>query len=223
MTIGERIKEVRTKLGISQVSFADKIGVSKQTLYKYENDIITNIPSDKIEAIAEIGGTSPAYLMGWEESVSYEELDIFEELMALIGWEYITLSKCDGLAINEYLEDADKVQCNGNTSVSVCYLCEQYRPYYYLTNGKSYFKLSKEEFDNLSSCLKPYLEIRINEITSKKSALTEFEYKKKEHMIAPSIDSNNISQLNAAHADDYENAPEELKKLEEDIMDDENF
>lgn len=31
------------------------------------------------------------------------------------------------------------------------------------------------------------------------------------------------NQLNAAHADDYENAPEELKKLEEDIMDDENF
>lgn len=29
--------------------------------------------------------------------------------------------------------------------------------------------------------------------------------------------------LNAAHADDYANAPEELKKQEEDIMDDENF
>ncbi len=32
-----------------------------------------------------------------------------------------------------------------------------------------------------------------------------------------------IPQLNAAHADDYANAPEELKKLEEAIMDDENF
>lgn len=29
--------------------------------------------------------------------------------------------------------------------------------------------------------------------------------------------------VNAAHADDYANAPEELKQLEEDIMDDENF
>ena len=67
MTIGERIKEVRTRLGISQASFADKIGVSKQTLYKYENNIITNIPSDKIEAIAKVSGYSPSYLMGWEE------------------------------------------------------------------------------------------------------------------------------------------------------------
>lgn len=68
MTIGERIKNVRTKLGISQVAFADKIGVSKQTLYKYENNIITNIPSDKIEAIAKFSGYSPSYFMGWENA-----------------------------------------------------------------------------------------------------------------------------------------------------------
>ena len=48
MTVGERIKELRTSLGLSQVDIADKINVSKQTLYKYENNIITNIPSDKI-------------------------------------------------------------------------------------------------------------------------------------------------------------------------------
>ena len=30
-------------------------------------------------------------------------------------------------------------------------------------------------------------------------------------------------EVNAAHADDYMGAPDELKKLEEDIMDDENF
>lgn len=62
MTVGERLKELREKLGISQVDFATKINVSKQTLYKYENNIITNIPSDKIEAAAKIGNVSPAYL-----------------------------------------------------------------------------------------------------------------------------------------------------------------
>lgn len=67
MTIGERIKSIRENLHISQVDFADKINVSKQTLYKYENNIVTNIPSDKIEAIASIGNTSPAYIMGWED------------------------------------------------------------------------------------------------------------------------------------------------------------
>lgn len=69
MTVGERIKNLREKLGISQVDFADKINVSKQTLYKYENNIITNIPSDKIEAVANVGNVSPAYLMGWDNNI----------------------------------------------------------------------------------------------------------------------------------------------------------
>lgn len=65
MTTGERIKEVRNQLGISQVDFADKINVSKQTLYKYENNMVVNIPFNKIEAIAQLANVSPAYLMGW--------------------------------------------------------------------------------------------------------------------------------------------------------------
>lgn len=73
MTVGERIKEIRNKVGMSQVDFADKINVSKQTLYKYENNIITNIPSDKIEAAAQLGNVTPSYLMGWE-SVSDEDI-----------------------------------------------------------------------------------------------------------------------------------------------------
>ena len=66
MSVGKRIKEIRTNLGMSQVDFANAIGVTKQTLYKYENDLITNIPSDKVEAAAKIGNVSPGYLMGWE-------------------------------------------------------------------------------------------------------------------------------------------------------------
>ena len=83
MTVGERMKEIRKRLGMSQVAFADKINVSKQTLYKYENNIITNIPSDKIEAAAELGNVSPAFLMGWEmddgdigNAFSYDSLEV---------------------------------------------------------------------------------------------------------------------------------------------------
>jgi len=65
MSIGKRIKDLRNRLGMSQVSLADAIDVSKQTLYKYENEIITNIPSDKIEALAKALHTTPAYIMGW--------------------------------------------------------------------------------------------------------------------------------------------------------------
>lgn len=67
MTKGERIKKLRTQANLSQVVLANKIGVSKQTLYKYENDIVTNVPSDKIEKLAEALGTTPPYIMGWED------------------------------------------------------------------------------------------------------------------------------------------------------------
>ena len=68
MTKGERIKELRQSIGLSQVDLANKIGVSKQTLYKYENDIVTNIPSDKIEQLSFILQTTPEYIMGWTEN-----------------------------------------------------------------------------------------------------------------------------------------------------------
>lgn len=66
MTKGERIVELRERRGIGQTDLAERAGISKQTLYKYENDIVTNIPSDKVEALAAALNTAPAYLMGWQ-------------------------------------------------------------------------------------------------------------------------------------------------------------
>lgn len=74
MSIGERIRKQRDSLGISQTYLAKKVGISKQTLYKYETDIITNIPSNKIEDIGKILNVSPAYLMGWEENIVPKEI-----------------------------------------------------------------------------------------------------------------------------------------------------
>lgn len=45
----------------------------------------------------------------------------------------------------------------------------------------------------------------------------------KANKVVPIAVRENTNYVNAAHADDYANAPEELKQLEEDIMDDENF
>ena len=74
MTRGQRIKKARTDAGYGQTELAEKINVSKQTLYKYENDIITNIPSDKIFAIADACSVTPNYLMGWEDNGLLMEL-----------------------------------------------------------------------------------------------------------------------------------------------------
>lgn len=65
MSKGLQIRKRREELGLSQTELAEMVSVSKQTLYKYENDIVTNIPSDKVEAIARALHVTPAYIMGW--------------------------------------------------------------------------------------------------------------------------------------------------------------
>lgn len=67
LSIGKRIKEIRISKNITQNELALKIGTTKQTIYKYENEIVTNIPSQKIELISNALNTTPDYLMGWSD------------------------------------------------------------------------------------------------------------------------------------------------------------
>lgn len=83
MTIGERIKTVRETKKISQIDLANAVSISKQTLYKYENGIVTNIPSDKIEAIAAYLCVSPAYLMGWQSADAEVDISKIDNILPL--------------------------------------------------------------------------------------------------------------------------------------------
>ncbi|MBP5431083.1 helix-turn-helix transcriptional regulator [Ruminococcus sp.] len=73
MDKGERIKSLRESKNITQTELAEMIGTTKQNVYKYENGIITNIPSDKIELMAERFDVSPAYIMGWSTDIPNNE------------------------------------------------------------------------------------------------------------------------------------------------------
>ena len=67
MTLAQKIKSKREERGISQTELAKMIGTSKQTLYKYENGIVSNIPYDTIKKIADVLSVSATYLVGWSE------------------------------------------------------------------------------------------------------------------------------------------------------------
>lgn len=79
MTKGERIRELRMSKNISQTELADMIGQSKQTVYKYETNIVTNIPSDVVERIAIALGTTPSYIFGWSEKSEPVKTDPLSE------------------------------------------------------------------------------------------------------------------------------------------------
>lgn len=68
MDVGGRIKFRRKQLGLSAEQIAAKLGVSPATVYRYESNEIMNMRIDKLEPIAKALHTTPAYLMGWDES-----------------------------------------------------------------------------------------------------------------------------------------------------------
>ena len=69
--IGNRIKELRKQNKLSMEELARAVGTSRQNIHRYERGIITNIPRDKVVALATALGTTPSELMGWEsESAS---------------------------------------------------------------------------------------------------------------------------------------------------------
>lgn len=67
MTIGARIKLLRTKRGITIEELASKLGKNRTTVYRYENGDIENLPLDILNPLAKALDTTPAHLMGWNE------------------------------------------------------------------------------------------------------------------------------------------------------------
>lgn len=72
MTIGQRIKQRRIELGLSQEQLAHRLGnKSRASVCTVENDK-EDLTSDRIRKYAEALETTPAYIMGWEDPVDEE-------------------------------------------------------------------------------------------------------------------------------------------------------
>lgn len=125
MTIGEKIKLLRIQSNLTQEELANYANTTKQTIHKYETGIITNIPANKIKAISEKLGTTPAYLMGWETendkksdyinlpppniTEDYTEIPVIGEIAA--GYNHIAYENWEGETVpipNHYLRGHDR-------------------------------------------------------------------------------------------------------------------
>lgn len=71
--MAQRIKELRKEKGLTLEQVADIVGVGKSTVRKWETGMIANMKRDKIASLAQALGTTPAYLMGWNEEEPEKE------------------------------------------------------------------------------------------------------------------------------------------------------
>lgn len=66
--MGEKIYNLRVQKGLTLEELGNMVGVGKSTVRKWENGMIANMKRDKILKVSEALGTSPAYLMGWNDN-----------------------------------------------------------------------------------------------------------------------------------------------------------
>ena len=72
MEIGEKIKFLRMRQGMTLEELGLKVGVGKSTVRKWETGQIANMRRDKIARLADALNVSPSYLMGWEDEINVD-------------------------------------------------------------------------------------------------------------------------------------------------------
>ena len=72
--MANRIFTLRKAKGMTLEEVGNIVGVGKSTVRKWETGMIANMRRDKIDLLAKALGTSPAYLMGWKEEKTSEDI-----------------------------------------------------------------------------------------------------------------------------------------------------
>lgn len=110
MTVGKRLKLLRTERGLTQTDIANLLGMTKGAIQKYESGQIRNFKADTIQILARFFDVSPLYFI-------YDELpDIDKDIQSLLssyfgGWyidfmmNFTTLNVDGQRKVIEYCED----------------------------------------------------------------------------------------------------------------------
>ena len=83
MTTGRRVAQKRKELGLSQEALGEKLGVSRQSIYKWESD--SALPEvEKLVALSRLFGVSVGWLLGVEEEAAPSGGELTAEQLALV-------------------------------------------------------------------------------------------------------------------------------------------
>ena len=85
--LSNNLKRLRKERHMTLEELAEAIGTSKQTIHRYENGIIANVPPEKVEQLAEALGATPAELMGWSDidRVATNIMEIRTKRLPILG------------------------------------------------------------------------------------------------------------------------------------------
>ena len=106
MNVGHRMKQRRKELKLSADVVAEKIGVNRSTVFRYEKGDIEKLPIEILEPLSEILQTTPQYLMGWDNNPDI--MPIYSELEPPRQQKVYNLAERE-LEEQRYIQDHDYV------------------------------------------------------------------------------------------------------------------
>ena len=113
MYVGDIIKKARTEKGLTQEELAEKVGVKKSAVAKWENGRVSEIKRSNLKNLADALGLNPTQLLGDIErdpvGVADELADIYldPELRSMIS-DYKKLNQDKQAQVRAYIQFLSK-------------------------------------------------------------------------------------------------------------------
>ncbi|WP_339071876.1 helix-turn-helix transcriptional regulator [Fusobacterium animalis] len=118
MTLGDRVKQKRENMGLSQEELADKMGYkSKTSIHKIEQGI-TDLPLSKVEELAKVLNVTTSYLMGWESKKEEKENDVFSQLT---DEELAKLEKFKNMSTVMFMNEGNDISDKDKETLAIAY------------------------------------------------------------------------------------------------------
>ena len=119
MTVGERIRNRREQLQMSQDELAKKIGYkSRSSINKFETS--RSLPLDKVELVAKALECPPSYLMGWMDEEALPK-DTVEATLIREMYRHFTPEQLDdpvlAKQIIEFMDFLTKLDSKGRDAL----------------------------------------------------------------------------------------------------------
>lgn len=222
MTIGQRIKNRRIELNLSVDEVANKLGKNRATIYRYEKDDIKDLPITVLEPLAKVLETTPADLMGWNIETHSNEYTHFTNLSTSYFEGIMHWSKEKGIS------EAQTAAIRNHFS-ELLFRYKQLLENYFHTNLN--WKREKDSYLNFYShgrnkkSQKEIEELFIEQDLEKQLKQLEAWISTFPRILAEANNDTKYSntELAAAHERTDVEITDEMRKHDDDIMDDDNF
>ena len=124
MTKGEKLYKARQNNGYTRAEVEKLTGINDKLLFKYERDIITNIPLDNLEKLCKLYKISPVYVVGWEDA-SESKIPDYPNIFPIERKKIPLIGKiaCGKPILAEEVFDGF-AQCNSNIHADFCLRAE---------------------------------------------------------------------------------------------------